>query len=143
MNEWEQMTDETLVEAYHQYTQQLEDYRRVQQQVKDVIVHRLAERNAMTLRSEQRIVKLKERSPSYALEVLAPLLEQLPTYELVKAYTPPATRVVEDRAKWSGTQLRRIEREYGGDVAAIIARARIPAPDSYLVIEAVKGGTDA
>ena len=44
---------------------------------------------------------------------------------------------VEVREAWNGTQLRRIEREYGGVVADCIKQARVPGKP-FVKVEEVK-----
>ena len=50
-----------------------------------------------------------------------------------KIYTPAHEKTVEVTPKWSGTQLRRIKKEYDGDVARTIQQARIPGAVSVVL----------
>lgn len=80
-------------------------------------------------------IEVKDGTPTYDESDLAPLLELLPDDEVAKVYEPAHPVVVP--AKWSGTQLNRLERTYGGEIARIIKRARIPG-NPKLVVERKK-----
>lgn len=95
--------------------------------VENDLKRRMAEKSATTLRGSKGLARLKPSSPSYDYTQLRPLLadEMVDDKSLSKAYTPPREVTQTVPEKWNGTQLKKIEREYGGDVAATIQRARI------------------
>lgn len=73
---------------------------------------------------------------------LRPLLEILPDDEVAKAFTEEHKVTSTVPAKWDGTQLNRIARAYGGEIAARIQGARKPGKER-LVVERKEEATDA
>ena len=137
MHDWPNMTDAEVVDAYHLLSEESRELRADLGHGRQEIFDRVKYNGGTALHSDLRVAKVKDGTPEYDLNTLAPLLEILPTYEIEKAYTKPVVRMVEDPAKWHGTQLNRIAREWGDKVAARIEQARIPT-DQKVVIEEVK-----
>jgi len=135
---WDSVSDHDLARTYVTVKRDLDNARQLHQQVKDAILHRLAERDATTIRSDEHVLTVKHKSPSYNYDVLRPLLEMLPADVVGDAYTPEKERVVKEPERWSGAALNRIQRQFGGEVGEYIKRARQPSPDSYLTIDALK-----
>ena len=88
-------------------------------------LRRLQERGGTILRSAMHTVELKYGSPSYDVTRLIPILELITDDDIGKAFTPAHEVTSTVHESWNGTQLRRIEREYGGKVAETVASARV------------------
>jgi hypothetical protein len=73
-------------------------------------------------------------SPSYDPGLLIPLRELVSDEDLEKVFKAAHEEVKAVGDKWNGTQLNRLEREYGGQVAETIQRARV-AGREHIVIQ--------
>ena len=107
------------------------------------IQHELLERMKMSGARElghhhpTHMVKLDAGSPTYRHDVLDSIKELLSTEDYTKAFTPAhtETKTIEHEAKWSGQQLNRIERAYGGAVAETIREARVYGDPRLKIVE--------
>lgn len=79
-------------------------------------------------------VELKPGPVTWDVGLLTALKEQLPTWgDLDKVFTAAHETTVIIPDKWNGTQLNAVARRLGGDVAATVARARIPGVPKVVV----------
>jgi 23S rRNA maturation mini-RNase III len=78
-------------------------------------------------------VTLAKDSPSYDPGLLIPLRELVSEKDLEKVFKAAHEEVKAVGAKWNGTQLNRLEREYGERVAEIIKQARVAGREHIII----------
>ena len=133
---WEDLPDDGVVDLTAAFQREAAQYNMEASHGRVEISRRLEARGGTAMQSNTVKAFLKRKSPTYDVQKLHPLIEVLHERDLVRVYAAAHKETIDVPAKWNGTQLRRIEREYGGDVAARIDDARVEG-DQYLVIEEI------
>lgn len=129
---YESLSDEDLMAGHVSLTQRRKEIDEHRSAIEMEVGRRLQERDANALASEKFIAELKPGTPTYDLFRMEPLLKMLPKVDIEKAYTPATTTPVPE--KWDGTQVKVLERR-GGDIAKVIADARVPGQLKLVIRE--------
>ena len=127
---WQDLSDGEVVDTLASLEEHAASVRKQIDSLRAEALARMEYRGGTALKSETRTLVLRKGTPSYDVQVLEPLREMLTAADLGKAYTPAHKREVDVPARWDGTQLNRIERQYGGAVADRIRDARIEGAPS-------------
>ena len=130
------MPDEALVEYAWALGESMKRDRQVSAMLYDEMQARCRDRDARALHGTDHVARIKPGTPTYDIGKLMPLLEWLTAKDLERAFRKEHEETVTVGAKWQGQQLNRIEKDYGGEVAAMIQDARIPGPTSLTLEEA-------
>lgn len=129
------LTDHELAEAVVNTKETIARLRRALVVLESTIQQRIEATGGRELMDDQYRMALEPGTPSYDYGLLRALLEAgIPQPDLDKAFAPAHDETVQVADRWNGTQLNSLEKRFGGHVAEIIQRARIPGA-SRLVVE--------
>ena len=133
MNRYETLETGALAQTLELTRADIAEKKALVTEMEAALLARIQETGGSALMDDTWKIALEAGSPTYDLNTLLPLLEELPYDDVQKAYTKAGEKITWVDARWSGTQLNRIERAYGGSIAQRIQDARLPGAPRLVV----------
>lgn len=127
------LTDHALAEEIVAAQERIADNESVLHALRIEVQRRITDAGATMLADPDFTIELQPSSPTYDHGLLIALREWLTESEYDEAFTPAHEKQVPVPQRWDGGKLRKFERTYGGAVASIIERARIPGVPRVVV----------
>ncbi len=126
MTDLNALSDTELLEQYAQASEHLAEWRLTAGRLEQAIMERADERKAVGIPSEAYDCIIKT-TYNYDQVILLPLKEELLDDDLDKCWSPEYTETKIHEARFNMVKLLPMARRYGGKVAEIVERSKVPA----------------